>query len=180
MKLATGNRQLHYALDDDPDEEICTILQEIPGRWGRMTPLSRAVVVEAGRLLQQTGLLVAGRHFNIRGKKVGLVGATRRGSLAVDQEFAGSMAENPQLASPALFGYTLANIPLAEAANHYGLVGPVFALYSTDDPLKMATLEAKRWLAAGQVDLMLACEFDDLSHNDDLALTVDFAIVAPV
>ncbi len=167
----------NYALIDEPDEEICAILQEIPGRWGRMTPLSRAVVVEAGRHLRGAGLLQGDRHFNKLGRRVGLIGASRHGSLTVDQEFAATMVTQPQLASPALFGYTLANIPLAEAANHYGLVGPVFALYAQEEPLPCAIAEARRWLQGNDVDFMLACEFDDLSQDDVLALTVNFSIV---
>ncbi len=170
----------HYALLDEPGEDIRAIVQEIPGRWGRMPPLSRAVVVEAGRLLQQAGLLQKERRFNKAGTRVGLIGATRYGSLAVDTAFAATMQSQPQLASPALFGYTLANIPLAEAANHYGLVGPVFALYAEDEPLQRAVTEARRWLQNREVDFMLACEFDDLSRNGALALTVNFTIVNPL
>ncbi|MDA3785438.1 MAG: hypothetical protein PF568_00850 [Deltaproteobacteria bacterium] len=164
----------HYALLDEPGEDIRAIVQEIPGRWGRMPPLSRAVVVEAGRLLQKE------RRFNKAGTRVGLIGATRYGSLAVDKAFAATMQSQPQLASPALFGYTLANIPLAVAANHYCLVVNVFALYAEDEPLQRAVTEARRWLQNREVDFMLACEFDDLSRNGALALTVNFTIVNPL
>ncbi len=41
-----------YAFDEVVADELKDLLITIPGRWGRMPPLSRAVVVEAAKLLK--------------------------------------------------------------------------------------------------------------------------------
>lgn len=156
-----------WAVCDQVNEEILSLLGRLPGRWGRMTPLSRILIVEVGRLLQQKGILEKGARCTDLGLKVGLIGGTRRGSLHTDMAFLETMSAGPGLASPALFGYTLPNIPLAEAASHYGLVGPVYALIEAIDPLVQAEREARQLLQL-QVDisLMIACEFDHYTRQD--------------
>jgi len=71
------------------------------------------------------------------------------------------------LASPALFGYTLPNIPLAEAAGQFGLTGPVYAFFDIIHPLEKAKLEARQLLTYHpELSFMLACEFDHLEAQD--------------
>ncbi len=109
---------------------------------------------------------------------MGLIGGTKRGSLHTDRAFITTMADGPGLASPALFGYTLPNIPLAEAAGVFGLVGPVYAVFDEDNPLKCAEDEARRLLTMQKqkdLTLMLACEFDHYSDDkgkDVLSVTL--------
>jgi len=143
-----------------------------------MPPLCRAVVVEAGRALKDAGLLENGRNLAAKGKNVGLIGGSRKGSLSTDLNFAATLSQNANLASPALFGYTLPNIPLAEAAVHYGLVGPVYAVFDSNNPLDAARQEAKR-LQQMQKDLclMLACEFDHFDHDGQVKLFATFTTV---
>ena len=164
-----------YARREEPGAEVAALIGTIPTRWGRMSPLSRAVVVEAGRMLTANGWLARGERFATLGRTVGLIGATLTGSVATDLAFADTLAAGFPMASPALFGYTLPNIPLAEAANHYGLTGPVYALFPDRAPLAAAVEEAQRWLAA-RADLaaMLVCAFDSGSAAD---LTVSFDMV---
>jgi hypothetical protein len=163
-------------LDDQPTERVVALLGAIPGRWGRMTPLSRLLIVETARVLQHSGILGCGQRLSDLGKKVGLIGGTRRGSLHTDQAFIATMEAGPGLASPALFGYTLANIPLAEAAVTHGLVGPVYAVFDAKTPLESAQNEARRLLAMQKdLDLMLACEFDHYDHTgqqEELSVTL--------
>ena len=147
-----------------------------------MSPLSRLLVIETGYALQQNGLLALGERFCDIGKTVGLIGGTKRGSLHTDQAFIGTMADGPGAASPALFGYTLPNIPLAEAAGVFGLVGPVYAVFDKDNPLKSAEDEARRLLVMQKqeqeqknLNLMLACEFDhyrDEQEQEKLSVTL--------
>lgn len=154
-----------YAYLDQADEKISSIIGSIPGRWGRMTVLSRAVIVEVGRLFQEERLIKVGERCEDLQLFAGLIGGTRRGSYHTDVAFGKTMEDGIGLASPAHFGYTLPNIPLAEAASHYGLTGPVYALFEKNDPLGAAIDEAERLLAAmPDVDVMLACEFD---HYED-------------
>ena len=163
-------------LNDRPAKSIEILLGSIPGRWGRMTPLSRLLIVETARILQHHGILACGQRLSDMGKKVGLIGGTRRGSLHTDLAFITTMAAGPGLASPALFGYTLANIPLAEAAVAHGLTGPVYAVFDAETPLKSAQDEAHRLLSMqNDLDLMLACEFDHYEHTgqqEELSVTL--------
>lgn len=168
-----------YAFQQIPDPETMAVLSDIPDRWGRMPPLSRAVVVEAGRVLKNSALFKSGRRLTESGITAGLIGGTREGSLATDMKFAATLTRGPGLASPALFGYTLPNIPLSEAANHYGLRGPVYAIFDSENPLGMAVQEAKRLLCMQKdLSLMLACEFDNFDHGGQgEQLSVIFTLV---
>lgn len=172
------HKDFPYAFLDTPDAEAISLLIDIPGRWGRMPPLCRAVVVEAGRALKNAGLLKNERNIAAKGENVGLIGATRRGSLSTDLNFSATFSQKTSLASPALFGYTLPNIALAEAASHYGLTGPVYAVFDSNNPLDTAKQEAKRLLQMQQdISLILACEFDHFVHNGQMQLIVTFTTV---
>jgi hypothetical protein len=162
---ADGKIDYSWAFKDQADASIINVLGNIPNRWGRMTPLSRLLIVETGRFFQEKGLLARGQRCDEQGKIVGLIGGTRKGSLHTDSAFLATMEGGPGLASPALFGYTLPNIPLAEVASHYGLIGPVYAIFDSHNPFKSAEREARRLMAMQKdLSMMLACEFD---HFDD-------------
>jgi len=181
MRLEAGTSKNKWAYQDRPDERTVALLGDIPARWGRMSPLSRLVIVEVGLLLQGGGRLEQGQRMSDLGHKVGLVGGTKRGSLHTDQSFIASMAEGPGLASPAVFGYTLPNIPLAEAAAVYGLTGPVYAVFDNEDPLRAAEDEARMLVKMdSNLFLMLACSFDhyDLGGGQE-ELSVTFTVVEP-
>ena len=120
-------RRYNYAFTATPDPETLDVLGTRPTRWGRMPPLSRAMIVETGRFLKECAIQPQSFPTDTE-RTIGLIGGTARGSLAPDLDFAATLLEGVNLASPAIFGYTLANIPLAEAANHYHLTGPVYAV----------------------------------------------------
>lgn len=168
-----------YAFNDGVDDSIRKILITVPGRWGRMPPLSRAVVIEAGKLLQQKNLLTTSLNQAEAGRTIGLIGGTRLGSHTTDLAFAATLKEDVSLASPAIFGYTLANIPLAEAANHFGLIGPVYAIIEHAEPFQKAREEARRLLKAQRdLDLMLACSFDSYYNKEEKEqLSVTFTLI---
>jgi hypothetical protein len=162
---------------DQADEFVSALLGKIPARWGRMTPLCRLLIVKTATLLQNRGLLECGGKFIDTGRTVGLIGGTKRGSLHTDLAFIDSMAEG--LPSPALFGYTLPNIPLAETAVTFGLTGPVFAVFENESVLERAEREARRFLAADRtLEFMLACEFDHYHSTDGQEkLSVNLTVV---
>lgn len=171
-----------YAFAEEVDKDIQDLLVNIPARWGRMPPLSRAVVVETGKFLRQHNLLTSNINLAKTGKTVGLIGGTRWGCHTTDLSFATTMKEDVMFASPAIFGYTLANIPLAEAANQFGLIGPVYAIIDKGDPLQKATNEARRILATQKdLDLMLACSFDSYYLGEEREqLSVTFTLLNPI
>ncbi|SDP48847.1 hypothetical protein [Desulforhopalus singaporensis] len=155
---------------DNPAAEIVELLGgRLPSRWGRMPLLSRAMIVETGAVLKSHGLMKNGTRLCDNGMTVGLVGATRFGSMQTDLAFKKSMTLGPGLASPALFGYTLPNTPLAEAAVIFGLTGPVYAIYHDGDNLhERARLEAESLLDAfANLDWVLACVFDHYPGEDE-------------
>ncbi len=168
-----------YAHQEDPNPETIEILKSVPSRWGRMPALARLLVVETGRILRSHGYLDSGNHLGESGLIVGLIGGTSRGSLTTDLAFGDSLKAGVDLASPALFGYTLANIPLAEAANHYNLTGPVYALIDQERPLKSSQAECKRILAHSRdIHFMLACGFDEIgTKNSDNHLKITITLV---
>jgi len=167
-----------WAFDDQADDDSVAVLGTVPGRWGRMTPLCRLLLVKIGLLLQEKYILKKGQKCSDLGLQVGLVGGTKKGSLHTDKAFIRTMENGLGLASPALFGYTLPNIPLAEAASQFGLVGPVYALLEVRNPLDSAISEAKRLLLSQkELSFMLACEFDhyeDAEQGDTLKVNLTF------
>ncbi len=167
-----------WAFNDQADDDRVAVLGTVPGRWGRMTPLCRLLLVKIGLLLQEKHILKKGQKCSDLDLQVGLVGGTKRGSLHTDQAFIRTMENGSGLASPALFGYTLPNIPLAEAASQFGLVGPVYALLDADSPLDSAISEARRLLLTQkELSFMLACEFDhyeNAEHGDVLKVNLTF------
>ncbi len=124
--------------------EVTELLGEVPKRWGRMDLASRVTLVAVAGFLKAEGILPAAGD-------IGLVLATGDGCLATDLAFSRALAVDG--VSPMLFGYTLANIPLAEAASHCGLTGPVYAVYGDRDA---ARAQAAGWLApSGPASMML-------------------------
>jgi len=154
------------------------ILGTVPERWGRMDYMSRATLVEAGRCLREAGLLQDIDADRTASCRIGLIAGSRRGSLAADLAYARSLADGLDGASPALFSYTLPNIPLAEAAIHYSLTGPVFAILS-EHPFDEAVAAARQWLTCceGQLECIVAGEADVLPGNRQPDITVHFTLV---
>ena len=149
-----------YINQDLPGDDILAVLGELPKRWGRMDRISRLAVVEVGRVLLAYGLRGRDGEPASRPGRGGLIGLTRRGSLATDLAYVATLKQGPEMASPTLFSYTLANIALAEAASHYGLTGPVYSVFA-DDPGAGGEAEARRWLDCDDaLDFMIVGELD--------------------
>jgi 3-oxoacyl-(acyl-carrier-protein) synthase len=170
-----------YIYEDLPQPEILAVLGELPKRWGRMDRISRLAVVETGRALEAAGILRFERGLPVTTGQGGLVGVTRRGSLASDLAYAETLRQGPEMASPILFSYTLPNTALAEAASHYGLTGPVYSLFSEEQGTGGRS-EAKRWLAEDpKLDFMVAGGLDvypDSFATNGEVVFVNFKIVS--
>lgn len=148
-----------YINQDMPGKEILAVLGELPKRWGRMDKISRLAVVEVGRVLAE-GRRETNGQPDAAGGRGGLIGLTRRGSLATDLAYIATLKQGLEMASPTLFSYTLPNIALAEAASHYGLTGPVYAVFSSEPGLG-AEAEARRWLCHDRsLDFMIVGGLD--------------------
>ena len=176
-----GDRISYGYIDDDlPPAEILAVLGELPKRWGRMDRISRLAVVETGRALAVAGILRFEGGMSVTTGQGGLIGVTRRGSLATDLAYAETLKQGPEMASPILFSYTLPNTALAEAASHYNLTGPVYSLFSEEGTDGRS--EAKRWLADDpNLDFMLAGGLDvypDPLDKDGEIIFVNLKIVS--
>ena len=173
-----GSEDKSRFFSDEPGSDVYELLGNVPGRWGRMSPLCRLLIFEIGSELLSSGRIRQSERLVDLGKKCGLIGATKRGSLFTDQAFISTVEDGPGLASPALFGYTLPNIPLAEAAAVFGLVGPVYAVFEECNPLERAVDEA-RLLLKMQDDLhfMLACSFDHYREEGQEFFNVTIKVV---
>lgn len=165
---------LDYNIADSfADNKKREIIGPLPDRWGRMDELSRATIFETGRILRENGLIACGEKSVDSKLIIGLICGSRRGSLAADLAYSYTMKDNAGYASPALFSYTLPNIPLAEAANHYNLTGPVFILLS-QKPYQEAIKTAENYLICshhiygiltGQIDCIPAADGGLLTVN---------------
>ena len=153
------------------------LLGNLPERWGRMGLMSRAALVEVGCVLKKEGMLNDDATL-IPGWNGGLIVCSKKGSLAVDIEYAQTVKSGPGMASPHLFGYTLPNIPLAEAAIQYGLTGPVFCMIS-DDPYEEALLVAQQWLEdiSGTKIIMVAGALDVIPDDPKPKVAAKFKIL---
>lgn len=146
------------------------IIGTLPDRWLRMDTMSQHAVLEVGRALQE-----AGKH-DFPPECCGLIAGSKYGSLATDLAFADSLKDGVAFASPALFGYTLANISLAEAASQYNITGPVFCLLDAD-PLQASKKEAHRWLSfMPKNSFMIYGELDVIPASDGEQITANFHI----
>ena len=168
-----------YWKQDIPDSHLLSIIGEMPKRWGRMDPASRIAVVEIGLLLKQNNLL---SQSNILSEetKVGLIVGTKLGSVTTDLSFCQSLSEGVENASPILFSYTLPNIPLAEAACHYKITGPVYSIIS-EEPLNEAIRDAQNWLKNdSNISLIIAGEIDFpkiLNNESLLKISATFRVI---
>ena len=126
-----------------------------------MDLLSRMAVVAVGRALCDSDLL--DRQFNKihSANIVGLIAATRWGSLITDLAFCETLGQGPELASPTIFSYTLPNIALAEAASHFGLTGPVYSIFAEHDLMEKVKQEAMLWVSnKPEISAMVAGRLD--------------------
>lgn len=157
-------------------DEDKAVIGGLPERWLRMDLMSQVAVLEVGRLLRSLG------HLDTTGKikkdlSCALIIGSRYGSLTTDLQYAASLADGIEFASPALFGYTLPNIAPAEAACHYGITGPVFALLDKE-PRVAAHTEAKRWRQyLGPDALIIYGELDVTPAPQKPAITAFFHLL---
>lgn len=162
------------SLDDIARE----LLGTLPERWGRMDLMSRTALVEVGLTLRLHNMLEEESCTLAPGWTGGLIVGSEKGSLAIDLEYAKTLKEGPGMASPHLFGYTLPNIPLAEAAIQYGLTGPVFSLLS-DAPYEEAVHEASQWLSdmPGDNTFIVAGALDVIPSRESSKVIAKFNVL---
>ena len=160
------------------ENQARTLLGTLPDRWGRMDMMSRSALVGVGRVLSEAGLLADDAPVLQNSHTGGLIVGSRRGSLASDLDYAQTLQLGPGMASPHLFGYTLPNIALAEAAIQYKLTGPAFVLID-ENPFDTAVREAEQWLSEqpGAKKIMVAGVLDVIPGRHEPAITSKFTLI---
>ncbi len=148
-----------------------TFLPTKPKRWGRMDKLSKFILLGCAKILT-----IAKHELK---QEVGLLSATTYGSISTDIKYVNTLFSNTIEASPILFGYTLPNISLSEAAVFFNLKGSVYAsIYdsntSKEDMLKSIIKKADIWLRSQKLtNSFIVCVIDFLSQEAQEKLKIN-------
>jgi len=125
-------------------------------RFGRLDLFSQIGVGAIGLALQDADLLPATKTADHKLKSTGIICATTSGCSLTDQKFFNTVKEEPQLASPGLFVYTLATSFLGEAALRFLLTGLTMAVFEPRPGAANAICTAIEELNSGDDEIMVA------------------------
>lgn len=123
--------------------------------FGRLDPVSKMTCYAAALALQDAGI-----RYPLRNQDdAGIIGTNRTGCLNTDLRYFTDYVESGRtLGRGNLFIYTLPSSPLAEAAIHFGLQGPLVYLGGGESPLTSAVDMAAAMIENGEASMMLAGE----------------------
>lgn len=143
-----------------------TILKSIKGgsRFGRLDLFSQIGVAAISLALQDAGHLRKSALKKLSGDSkidhnpatTGLICATASSCARTDQNFFNTLQNDPRLASPGLFVYTLATSFLGEAALRFSLTGLTMAVIEPRPQATPAICTAIEELNTGDDDIMVA------------------------
>lgn len=123
--------------------------------FGRFDPVSRRVCYVTALALQDAGM----EYSKDWRQDIGLLGTDEYGSEQANISYFRDYVEGGRtLARANLFIYTLPSSPLAEAAVHFGLQGPLLYLRNQDGSVDSLLVTAQRMIAEGQAETMLVYE----------------------
>lgn len=122
---------------------------------GRFDPVSRRVCYVTALALKDAGM----EYSKDWRQDIGLLGTDEYGSEQANLSYFRDYVEGGRtMARANLFIYTLPSSPLAEAAVHFGLQGPLLYLRSQDGSVDSLLDTAQRMIAEGQAETMLVYE----------------------
>ncbi len=134
--------------------------------FGRFEPMSQRACYVTALAMRDAGL----DYSRDRKQDIGLLGTDLYGCEQADLAFFRDYVESGRtLARANLFIYTLPSSPLAEAAVHFGLQGPLVYLRGDEPTAKSLIAFARRMIAEGQAEYMVVYE---LSETLDRCLVV--------
>jgi len=143
-----------------------SILKSLKGgsRFGRLDLFSQIGVAAIGLALQDAGHLHeqptkdadSKPQTDLNPKTTGLICATTSSCSLTDHNFFNTVKEEPQLASPGLFVYTLATSCLGEAALRFSLTGLTMAVIEPRPRAAAAICTAIEELNTGDDGIMVA------------------------
>ena len=126
--------------------------------FGRFEPMSQRACYVTALAMRDAGLEYA------RGRKqdIGLLGTDLYGCEQADLAYFRDYVEGGRtLARANLFIYTLPSSPLAEAAVHFGLQGPLVYLRGEEPKAESLIAPARRMIAEGQAEYMVIYELSE-------------------
>ena len=122
---------------------------------GRFDPVSRRVCYVTALALQDAGM----EYSKGLKQNVGLLGTDEYGSEQANLAYFRDYVEGGRtMARANLFIYTLPSSPLAEAAVHFGLQGPLLYLRNQNRSMDSLLSAARRMIDEGQAEMMLVYE----------------------
>ena len=126
--------------------------------FGRFEEVSQRVCYVTALALQDAGLTYS-KDWK---QNIGLIGTDFYGCEQADFNYFKDYVEGGRtMARANLFIYTLPSSPLAEAAVHFGLQGPLFYLRYQNATVGGLLNTAQRMVAEGQAERMLVYELTD-------------------
>lgn len=126
--------------------------------FGRFDEVSQRVCCVTALALKDAGLTYS-KDWK---QNVGLIGTDLYGCEQADMNYFKDYVEGGRsMARANLFIYTLPSSPMAEAAVHFGLQGPLFYLRNQDASVESLMTTAQRLIAEGQAERMLVYELSD-------------------
>jgi len=135
------------------------ILNSPVENFSRFDQASKLTSLAVGLALYDAGIVYG------QGKKreIGILAANRNGSLEAQAAYFKDYIDNGRILGRGnLFIYTLPSTPLAEAAIHFGLSGPLLYLNLFNNPKDTKLIEyAQEIITLGQAEKMLVLSFSD-------------------
>ena len=123
--------------------------------FGRFDSVSRRVCYVTALALQDAGM----EYSKDWRQDIGLLGTDEYGSEQANLSYFRDYVEGGRtMARANLFIYTLPSSPLAEAAVHFRLQGPLLYLRNQDGSVDSLLATAQRMIAEGQAETMLVYE----------------------
>jgi len=126
--------------------------------FGRFEEVSQRVCYVTALALQDAGL----NYSKDWKQNIGLIGTDTHGCEQANFNYFKDYVKGGRtMARANLFIYTLPSSPLAEAAVHFGLQGPLLYLRNQDASVNSLLTTAQRLIAEGQSERMLVYELTD-------------------
>lgn len=126
--------------------------------FGRFEPVSQRVCYVTALALQDAAL----EYSKDKNLDIGLLGTDLYGCEQANFNYFNDYIDGGRtMARANLFIYTLPSSPLAEAAVHFGLQGPLLYLRNQDASVDSLLTAAKRMICEGQASMMLVYELTD-------------------
>lgn len=130
--------------------------------FGRFDMISKTTCFCAALALKDAGISYSHDHKHDHKKDIGILGANEEGCLESNINYYKDYIDSGRiLARGNLFIYTLPSTPLAEAAIHFGLSGPLLHMSFKEKRISSLLSFAQKSIIEGEVTAMLAVKAEE-------------------